>query len=207
MSDATDYFEDSNITRQPNRMSIPAFERLKQLYAFGHSITQMVEILSNEFGDIDYNPLTVDTLKIIINKNKEELERDRLTLTQDCRDHVRRQIARLFDIVQQSECRMVEVYVRQFDKLINQLADLDMDARDPSTGAYLHTSRCFVLLELIDKIQGKISKVVGTDAMREIEIYKQKMAAKIEAEGLDPSAGALPPIREANGSIKKTKWI
>lgn len=206
MSDATDYFEDTNITRQPNRMSIPAFERLKQLYAFGHSITHMVEILSKEFGDIDYNPLTVDILKIIIHKNKEELERDRLTLTQDCRDHVRRQIARLFDLVQQSECRMVEVYVKKFDTLINQLSALDMDERDEGTGAWKNTSRCFVLLELIDKIQGKIAKVVGTDALREIEIYKQKMAAKAEAED-NVGAGALPPMRDANGATKKTNWM
>jgi hypothetical protein len=84
---------------------------------------------------------------------------------------------------------MVSVYVNKLRQALNQLADLDLDERDDE-GNYKNTSRIFVLIEMAEKFQGKIAKIVGTDALREIEVFKQKAEAKAKA---DADKGGLLP--------------
>lgn len=186
------------------RLSIPTLARLRQLYCFGHSVTQIVGILQQEFSDVDVNPITPTSIKKYIDENRNEFEAERLELANECRDHVRRQIAHLFSKVEAKECRMVDIYVQKMDQALDQLLNLDFDAKD-ANGNYINTSRHFVLFEIIEKLQSKISKIVGTDALREIEIYKQRMEAKANAE--KDGSGHLPPMRDVNGKETKTQWI
>ena len=205
---AVEFLESQEVpTRDMNgfRMSVPAMERMKQLYAFGHTYFQICEILKTEFEDIDFNPITPRSIKKIVEQYKAEFENARLQMGLDCREAIQRQITNLFNIAQEKECKLVEVYTKKLDSALSQLADLDLDEKDED-GNYKNTSRVFVLLEMIEKLQSKVSKIVGTDALREIEVYRQKIEAKAAAE--DKSNSLLPPI--AKGSVvdePKTKFI
>lgn len=174
------------------RISVPAYERMKQLYAYGYTNAQIAEMLHQEFQDIDYNPFTGTTVKILIQQNIKEMERSRMELGLRCREEIQKQTALLFQATQDVELTMVQVYVHQLRKVLDEMRDLDLSEIDPETGNYKNTSRMFVLLEFAEKFQSKIAKVCGTDALREIEAFRSKAQAKAETEskgsGLLPSA-------------------
>lgn len=188
---ASEYFKSGNNANLHNRICTPAYERMKYLYALGNNNTQIVEILSQEFTDIDYNPISPRTVKEIINKNKAEFERYRMELGRLCEEDSRRALAEMSRIVQNAEIDQVDVFSIQWKSARDELRTLDLSEIDDD-GNFKNTSRIFVLIELCDKLQSKVAKIVGTDALREIEIFRQKAEAKMEIEknggGLLPSA-------------------
>lgn len=191
-----------SIQKINGRMCVPAFVRLTQLYAFGHTNAQIAEILASEFEDIDMNALSAASVKVVIDDNRPELEKARLHLANECQDELRRQVAYLFNTVQQKENKLVDVYVGKLDAVLDELRDIDFSEQD-DMGNYVNTSRIFVLLEMSQKIQAQISKLVGTDALREIEAYRQKMEIKSHADnkkGLLIPAASGRVVDEANGS-------
>lgn len=184
------------------RVSVPAYERMLQLYAFGHSNAQICEMLQQEFNDIDYNPMTPRTIRKVIEINQTEFQIARMNLGMKCRDEIQNQIATLFRATEDVECLMVSVYVNKLRDALNNLASLDMEEQDED-GNYKNTSRIFVLLEMAEKLQSKIAKIVGTDALREIEAYRQKMEAKATAEKAGGSL--LPP--QAKGTTLEAEEV
>ena len=189
---ASNYFRGTISTP---RVCVPAYERIKQLYAFGHTNVQIMSIIEEEFSDIDYNQLSLDGIRKLIENNKAEFDEARFDWGMQCRQEIQRQIAILFNKTQDKECLMVEVYVEKMHKALEELRDLDISEIDDD-GNFKNTSRVFVLIELVDKFQSKISKIVGTDALREIEAYRMKMEAKVNAE--QNKGSLLPPM--AKGS-------
>jgi hypothetical protein len=185
MSASTYYNSDAGI-----RVCVPAYERIKQLYAFGYTNSQILETIESEFSDIDYNSYSMESLKSLIKENKKEFDAARMEMGLQCREEIQRQIALLFNKTEKTECLMVEIYVNKMHKALEELRDLELDELDDD-GNFKNTSRVFVLIELVDKFQSKISKVVGTDALREIEIYRMKMEAKVNAE--QNKGSLLPP--------------
>ena len=173
------------------RVSVPAYERMKQLYAYGHTNAQIAEILQQEFSDIDYNPLTVGAVKKLINMNQREMDSARMELGMRCREEIQKQTALLFCATQDVELTMVQVYVFKLQSVLDEMRNLDLTEVDEN-GNYKNTARMFVLLEFAEKLQSKIAKVCGTDALREIEAYRQKAQAKAEA---DQKGSQLLPAR------------
>ncbi len=171
------------------RVSVPAYERMKQLYAYGYTNAQISEMLQQEFSDIDYNPITATSVKKIIQLNIQEMERSRMELGLRCREEIQKQTALLFQATQDVELTMVQVYVHKLRQALDEMKDLDLGELDDN-GNFKNTSRMFVLLEFCEKFQSKIAKVCGTDALREIEVFRQKAQAKAEFE--QKGSGLLP---------------
>lgn len=181
-SNAETYFKGlSGGNNMSIRVCVPAYERMMQLYAFGHNATQIAEILHQEFADIDYNPITPSSVKKIIELNQTEFQIARMNLGLKCREKIQEQISVLFAGAQDVELAMQSVYTNQLRNVLNQLAEVDVGEQDEE-GNYVKTARFFVLLEMAEKLQSKISKLAGTDALREIEVYRQKAEAKQQAE-------------------------
>lgn len=187
---ASEYFARTKFIGAGARMCTPAYERLKHLHALGHSYAEMCECLNQEFADVAYTPITLRMVRMLYEENREDFEKTRMELGLKCREEIQNQVAILFNRTENVECEMVDVYVLKMKSALAQLRDLDLDERDDS-GNYKNTSRIFVLIEMVDKLQSKVSKIVGTDALREIEIFRQKAAARAEAE--NNKANLLPP--------------
>ena len=186
MSDAKDYL---NTDGFGVRVCVPAYERMKHLYALGYTNAQITEVLKHEFQDIDINPISVGSISVLIKKNAREFELARMELGLKCRDEIQRQTAILFRATEDVELEMVSIYVKKLRQALNEMGDLDLSEMDED-GNYKNTSRMFVLIEMSEKLQSKIAKIVGTDALREIEVFRQKAEAKRQAEA---SAGGLIP--------------
>ena len=91
----------------------------------------------------------------------------------------------------------MDAYVRQTNRALDEMNALDLGERDPDTNAYVNTSRIFMLIELVNKLQEKIAKIVGTDALREVEVFRQKMEAKMRSE--ENANNLLPGNSKTNG--------
>lgn len=183
------------------RVSVPAMERMKQLYAFGYSNSEMSEILNQEFSDIEFDTFSPNRIKDTISVNIEEFNRDKMKLTLKCQEDIQLQIQAMFSVVGTKEILMVEVYAEKLQNALTSLRDLDLDEIDEDTGNYKNTARIFVLIEMAEKLQSKIAKIVGTDALRDIEIYKAKMAIKSEAD--NKQGGLIPAFgREVNSGTR-----
>lgn len=172
-----------------DRISVPAYERAKQLYAFGLNVTQITETLKQEFEDIEYNPISQHVVKNMLKEHRSDFELARLELSTYCKEDLQRHTALLFDAVQKDEFNLVAVLSKRLRDVTEQLADLDIDEKDDD-GNYKNTSRFFVLFEMADKLQTKMAKITGTDALREVEIFRQKALIKAESE---QAKGALLP--------------
>ena len=173
-----------------SRVMVPAYERMKQLYALGYTNAQIAETLHQEFQDIDYNPITPTMVKKLVQSNIESFEQARMELGEKCRDEIQRQVAYLFRATEDVELTLVSVYVGQLKSVLEEMRGLDLQEIDEETGNYKNTSRMFVLIEFVEKLQSKIAKIVGTDALREVEVFRQKAEAKRAAE--ERGAGLIP---------------
>jgi len=189
MSDADDYL---NIV-EGARLSVPAYERMKQLHAYGWTDSQILETLHQEFQDIDHNPINKRTLEKIYTDNKEEFKRARMELGLKCREDIQRQTALLLKETQNTELLLVQTYNRQLRSVLEEMAEINLQEKDEETGNYKSTSRMFVLLEFSDKLVTKMGAITGSAALREIEIFRAKAEAKRDAEqkgsGLIPAHG------------------
>jgi len=182
--DAKTYFQNSSVV---SRVCVPAYERIKQLYAFGYSNAQISEALQSEFHDIEYNSMTPKHIHTIVNDNLDEFNKARMDLGIKCREEIQHQIQMLFRATENVECHMVSIFVRKMRQALNQLETLDLEQKD-DMGNYVNTSRVFVLIEMVEKFQKSIAKIVGTDALREVEIFRQKANLKTPGDkGLIPA--------------------
>ena len=183
---ATKHYEMNTLTR----VCVPSRERLKQLYAYGYSNTEMAEIMNQEFSDIEFDTYNAKRIKEVIQFNLEEFVEFRSQMQGKCVEQIQKQVKLMFEATKDVELVMVRVYVKKLQDAMESLDNLDLDEIDDETGAYKNTSRIFVLIEMAEKLQSKIAKIVGTDALREIEIYKAKVALKAES---DNRVGHLMP--------------
>jgi len=172
------YYDMNTLTR----VCVPSRERLKQLYAYGYSNAEMAEIMNQEFSDIEFDTYNAKRIKEVIQFNMEEFIEFRAKLQGQCIDQIQKQVKLMFEATKDVELVMVRVYVKKLQDAMESLDALELDEIDLDTGAYKNTARIFVLIEMAEKLQSKIAKIVGTDALREIEIYKAKVALKSEAE-------------------------
>jgi hypothetical protein len=177
---------------------------MKQLYAYGYSNTEISEILNQEFSDIEFDSYTPKRIKETIQYNLEEFVSYKQVLTGQCRDQIQNQVKLMFEATKDVELVMVRVYVKKLQDAMESLDALDLDELNEE-GGYKNTARIFVLIEMAEKLQSKIAKIVGTDALREIEIYKAKVSLKQEA---DNKLGGLVPAfgREVEGGAV-TKFL
>jgi len=178
------------INASEKRVCVPSFERMKQLYSYGYTNTEIAEIMNQEFSDIEFSSYTTKRIKDVVQANLEEFIEFKIRLTGQCIDQIQNQVKLMFEATKDVELVMVRVYVKKLQDAMESLDSLDLDEIDPETGSYRNTSRIFVLIEMAEKLQSKIAKIVGTDALREIEIYKARAAIKADA---DSKLGNLVP--------------
>lgn len=178
-----------------DRIFIPAYERIMQLYAFNYTAADIHSIINDEFQDAMINPIGIEQVRKIILHNKPQMDKVREEMGLSFRAEIQQQLKILHDKTASTENRLVSVYIKKIDECLDELQDLDPQEKDEE-GNYKHTRRIFVLEEMISKFHNKCEKITGTSAIREIEIYRQKAQAKAEAdaEGKNP----LPAFRDAN---------
>lgn len=187
--------------------SVPAFERIMQLNALGHSFDQIAEVINQEIADIDYNTYSAGTISKILRENAETFETFKMDMGLKCRAQVQDQVEKLFSMVKDEEESMVEVFAGKMKEALTSLRELDLNELDED-GNFKNTSRIFVLTEMVIKLQSSVSKIVGTDALREIEVFRAKARAKQEEEN-SRSNGLLPAQKSSGSTIEiteETNW-
>lgn len=173
------------------RLNVPMTERIKQLYVFGRSPSQILDIVKAEFEDIEINPITSNFIKDTIMVNRESFERGRLEYAELCRNELKEQVAFLFKKTQQVENRMVEVFSNKLNEALTIFAGLDLEEKDDD-GNYKQTSRFFLMMEACDKLQTKIAKVAGTEILRELEAFRQKSEIQAALVAAKANGGMMP---------------
>lgn len=196
MKEAKEYFK----AYKSSACSVPIFERVKHLWIMGHTAASIASMINKEFSDITSRQFGPDDIRLMVDNNKEQLKESRLALSRACRDEMIEQTARMFEIVRREEDLMVKVFAGKLKEALESLMDLDLEERDDD-GNYKNTSRIFVLTEMAIKLQSHIAKIVGTDALREIEVFAAKAKAKRESE----SASTLLPKGDAVDV--ETNWL
>lgn len=171
--------------------STPTYERIKQLWILGNSPTAISIIINEELSDLEANTITPGVISQIIGSNLEDFHDTRGKIGLKCQDAIREQVSVMFNIVRQRESRLVTVFADKLEVVLNQLSELDIDEKDDD-GSFKNTSRFFVLYEMADKLQSKISRITGSDALREIEVFKQKLELKTKIEGKE---GLIPDFK------------
>lgn len=181
-------------------------ERLAALYALGYDATVIHEVLETEFGDYELHPITVEVISKVIRHNRTELVKMREQLTVDCRAEIAKQFAKFFEITKSTESKMVDVYLKKMDSLLDELTDLDIQETD-EFGNKTNTQRFFLLISAVDKLHGMIAKITGTNALRDVEIHRlKKMAEKeVEETPMTPGGRSGPGVIEAE-VIPTTKF-
>ena len=164
-----------------DKIFVPAYERVKQLYALGYRTGEILSIVNSEFADVMVNPLSMDALNGLIGSHKEEMLAARENLGIGFREQIANQMQILHEKTSGIERKLVEVYCGQLNEFLDQMASLDPNEIDEN-GNYKNTNRLFVLHELIDKFHLKIEKITGTGTLREVEAYRIKLEIKTKAE-------------------------
>jgi hypothetical protein len=183
--------------RQIRRICIPARERIKYLACFGYTHGQITDIINTEYADLQPSPISGRTIKGMLVTMTDEIEEQRKELALHCREELKIHLEALFRKTQQAEHVLVDVYERKMREATTSLDALDLEEKDDDDN-YVNTGRVFVLLELIDKFHIKMAKLVGTEAMRDIEVFRQK--ADIQAAAKDKGDGLLPAIDVGSGN-------
>jgi hypothetical protein len=201
MSDAQDLFIGIN---RISRACVPAYERVKHLYALGYSNGQIAQTIADEFQDLEASEISHAWVREIIKNNREAFDKYRMELSSICANQQKTHTINMFNLTQSRELRVVEIYNAKISDALDELQDLSLNEQDEK-GNFKNTNRIFILMELIEKFHKKCSEFIGTAAMREIEIYRQKMEIKSKSE----KVGGLVPTYNEDGTkeVGNTKFI
>jgi hypothetical protein len=181
---------DEHVYRSNAQVSAPAWARIQQLYAFGKGDVEIHEIISQEFQDFEANPISLISLRKMIAERRPELEAGREALAAACGEEVLQQGKELFAMLHKAENRSVTRLIKKMDNLVDQIELCDLtvlnDKGQPANlGVYA------ALLKMLGETQLLCAKIAGTDAVREIEIYRQKKQIDFDLKIADPKQGNL----------------
>lgn len=190
--------EENTPYSEKHRFSAPIMERIGFLYANGNSNDEIWMIVSQEFNDVVGFPITFEMVRTVVSKNQEYFKRKRKEMGEIFQKDIECHAVGLLEKTKKKEEKMVTVFADKMDEALDQLGSLDLSEQDDK-GNYKNTSRAFTLVEFVDKLQTKISKITGSDAMREVAVFRAKLEAKNESD----SGGSmgLPPMRDANAGM------
>lgn len=185
-----------NLNKFKARINVPVFERICYLYSMGFANTDMVDILNTEYEDLIESPITLGKLELIISEHKAQLDIYSKEMGLSFREEIQGHIKVLYEKTCIKEKDIVEIYLDKIGQYLDELKTLD-PAEEDEDGNFVNTSRIFVLHELIDKFHKSASKITGTEALRDIEIFRMKEEAKAAAaadkNNLLPSYGKAQP--------------
>lgn len=199
------YYQAESYTSS-KRVLVPAYERIKQLWSYGHTSAQILEVINGEFSDVDFNPLTFNDVESLIRDNMDEFKKARMDIGKRCGRELQEQAATLYQLTVKSESALVRIYATKIEEATHALADLDLTERDADNN-FCNIKQVFIFVELINKLQNQMAKIAGTDALREIEILKQKLNIQAHFKsggGLLPSAN---DIEVGNSNAPQTKFV
>lgn len=189
-----DNLETNNPYSEQWRFSAPIMERIGFLFGNGMTNDEIFMTVSQEFSDTLAYPITKESVRTIITKNKPFFLERRKQMGEMHLAAIQGHALSLFEATHVREHKMVEVFNRKMDELLISLASLDLDEKDDK-GNFTNTNRAFVIIEMIDKLQTKCAQITGANAMREVAIYK----LKLEAQAANKDGGfGLPNMRDAN---------
>jgi hypothetical protein len=171
------------------RIPIPTQQRIIQLLALNIHFQEIAKITSSEFKEILGTPISYRDVKRVDDANKPQIEQMILDIKQRCNTDIVEHSAQLFQRVASAEQELVQVFSDKLKEALSSLSSLDLNEQDES-GKFINTNRTFQLLELIDKYHSKASKVIGTEALREIEIFRTK--AQIKRTEEEKSINLIP---------------
>lgn len=153
-------------------------ERLISLYAYGNSAVEIFKILSQEFDDVEVNPIRLADVKNVIKMQKAELDLAKQELSTLCRDAMQKQMLSLYERGNAIEAKIFDRYTRKMEEMMDRLDDIDLAEPDPE-GSNLKTY--FSLITAIEKTHQMAVKICGVDSIREIELFRMKTDISLEA--------------------------
>lgn len=184
------------------KYTIPMYERLADLYIFGYTNPAIVDILRQEFMDIEINPITPDIVEKIIDENRKDLQERKAEMAELCRaEHIVAWRER-FDLTMKSEDKMTRSLAKKMDQIVKSMDDLDLTEVDDN-GKPVNMGTFYALLEAYERVQKMLSKMAGSDQFRELEMWKMKEKFKklLDQEG----EGLIPSMRDANNGMPSVK--
>lgn len=156
------------------RYSVPLFERMKQLWAFGYARDHIYAILKEEFEDLEVNPITPSGIDEIIEKEYKTLNDSKNEMALICREDIISAWKENFQLVASSENKMTRKLVSKMDQIGDALEKIDLSIIDDKTGRPMHLNAFMDTLDAADKLQKLLGKIAGTDSFRDLEVYKLK---------------------------------
>jgi hypothetical protein len=174
------------------RLAAPIEERILQLLALGLRLPTIVSTINDEFKEMLVKPMNSSTAQAFIHENKERANNVRENITKHCREELSLHAAELFRRVAKAEQSIIDVFSSKLTEALTTLSSLDIDEQG-NNGKFINISRTFQLLELIDKYHTKAAKLVGTEAMRDIETFRAK--AQIKKTEEEKTSGLMPAIK------------
>ena len=156
---------------------VTVLERIKECYCRGYNSAQICKSINDEFGDIIHKPLDADDIKGLLNEKKEEFESARMEYSSIVQERHKQKFGSLYLQVLDEEAKQVEVFKGKMAEALDELGGLSLAEKDEDDN-YKNTGRIFMLIELTTKLQSAVSKIIGSDALRELEILKLREQIK-----------------------------
>lgn len=181
---------DIEFSESNRRYPIPVLERVLEMCVMGHSQDDIFYAVKSEFEDILFSPISKSNIKTIISDNMEVVRTRRKRIAELCREQTEEDMLDLFNICRPSEELMVKTYNNKLVEAMDELGSLSLSEKDDD-GNFKNTQRIMNLMAMAEKFHATISKVSGLDAVREVEIFRQKSnisSAAKNGSGLLPDA-------------------
>lgn len=185
---------------QKNRyenVPVPVVERVKLLYAVGYRKTEICNIINQELGDIMVYTFDIRKLEILVSSNLKEFEEYKKDMAKKCREDIQLQLANLFEKASRSENKIIDTYSDKIREALDELKLIDLSERDEK-GRVVNAAQALVLMEVVERLQKLSAKLAGTDAMREVEIFRQRSEIEKQAKAINVSGSLIPMPQSQN---------
>lgn len=178
--------------------TIPFCERAKSLYAFGYANKDIAIVLKNEFDDLEFRTIDHNIIRQLIGQNVKEFNAAKEGFELAVKAEAEAWMKHIFMMAQSSEQRIAQTYAEKIVQLCERLAGIDLSDVD----AY-SPSEIDLILSHIEKLQGLLGKIAGTEATRDVAVFKSK--TEIKAAFLPNTPNNLIPM--GNTKQTATKFI
>lgn len=189
-----------------DRMNVPMVVRIQHLYTLGLSDTEISKTINDEMGDQLVSLTTPRMIRSTIIEYQEEFDRHRVKTKNEISAHFGEQLLTMFHRTRDMEIQLVDTLLKKIEEARSEMDSFNLSEVDKD-GNHTNSRRFFILMNAIEGSYKTVSKIVGLDALREVELFTQKAAAKAQAEN-----SSMKLIREvdnkgnvnwmdANGSV------
>lgn len=200
-------FENIKITNDPepvkrclDKFGIPVKERIYQLNAIGLKVSVIVSAINNEFKEILNEPIGPASVITILKSLDAQKVKENITAS--TRNDLASHSAILFKKVAKAEEAIVSTYSTKLIEALTLLETIDIAELDDKS-QLVNLKKIIDITDVIEKYHSKASKVIGTEALREIETFRAKAQIKQQQENATAHLVPMP----ANNSNRPTRFL